>query len=325
MHPSHLETSCLIPECKDISPCVIEERHSGPDRRCDPRYAGSVTHQRPYPSDLSDARWTLIEPTLSAWRAERRHHALDIGRPCEHDLRAIMNAILYVDRTGIPGATCRTNTRPGRPSTATSSTGRTTASSPSSAACCPAVQLTRTNEGRDPEPTTCLIDAQSVKTSANVPASSQGYDSGKKIAGRKRSIVTDTLGLLIAVLVTAASGASVSDGAAGLPLPTQVAANHPTITKTRADSAYRTTVIEGGAALGIDLEVVRRDPATRGFTALPRRWVAERTLGWLMLHRRLVHDYEALPARSEAMIHVAMIDLMTRRLTRESTPTWRGT
>ncbi len=122
------------------------------------------------------------------------------------------------------------------------------------------------------------------------------------------------------MLVTAAS---VSDGAAGLPLLTQVAANHPTITTTWADSAYCTTVIEGGAALGID--VVRRDPATRGFSALPRRWVAERILGWLMLHRRLTRDYEARPARSEAMIHLAMTDLMTRRLTGESTPTWRGT
>ncbi|MGW2194393.1 transposase, partial [Streptosporangium sp. NPDC001682] len=157
---------------------------------------------------------------------------------------------------------------------------------------------------------------------ANVPAAGQGYDAGKKITGRKRSIVTDTLGLLLAVMVTAAS---VSDGAAGLPLPTQVAADHPTITKTWADSAYRTTVIEGGAALGIDLEVVRRDSATRGFTVLPRRWVIERTLGRLMFHRRLARDYEALPTRSEAMIHIAMIDLMTRRLTRESTPTWRDT
>ncbi|MFI7705478.1 transposase [Nonomuraea sp. NPDC049480] len=116
-----------------------------------------------------------------------------------------------------------------------------------------------------------------------------------------------------------------SDGAAGLPLLTQVAAENPTITKTWADSAYRTKVLEGGAALGIDVEVVRRDPATRGFAVLPRRWVAERTLGWFMLHRRLARDYEALPARSEAMIHVAMIDLMARRLTGESTPTWRDT
>ncbi|MEU0484078.1 IS5 family transposase [Streptosporangium sp. NPDC006013] len=269
---------------------------------------------------MSDARWALIEPVLSAWRADRRGRGLDIGRPCEHDLRAIMNAIVYVDRTGIPWRYLPHEYPPWQSvygyfahwqndSVFTQLSGLLR-------------RLVRTAEGRDPEPTACVIDAQSVKTSANVPAVGQGYDAGKQIAGRKRSIVTDTLGLLIAVMVTAAS---VSDGAAGLPLLPQVAADHPAITKAWADSAYRTKVIEGGAALGIDVEVVRRNPATRGFTVLPRRWVVERTLGQLMFHRRLARDYEALPARSEAMIHIAMIDLMTRRLTCESTPTWRDT
>ncbi|MFG6197027.1 IS5 family transposase [Nonomuraea sp. JJY05] len=264
-------------------------------------------------------RSELVEPLLSAWRAERRSKGLDIGRPCEHDLRAILNAIVYVDRTGIPWGYLPHEYPPWqtvygyfanwqRDGIFTQLSGLLR-------------RLVRTAEGRDPDPSACVIDAQSVKTSANVPAHSQGYDAGKKIAGRKRSIVTDTLDLLIAVLVTAAG---VSDSAAGLPLLTQVAADHPAITKAWADSAYRSTVIEGGAALGINVEVVRRDPATRGFTVLPRRWAAERTLGWLMFHRRLVRDYETLPARSEAMIHLAMIDLMTRRLTQESTQAWRN-
>ena len=182
-------------------------------------------------------------------------------------------------------------------------------------------RLIRTGGGRDPEPTACVIDSQSVKTAPTVPAATQGTDA-KKIVGRKRSIITDTLGLLLAVLVTAAS---VQDGPAGLQLLTKAAAAHPAICKAWADSAYRNAVIEHGATLGIDVEVVRRDPATRGFAALPRRWTVERTFGWLMLHRRLARDYEALPTRSEAMIHVAMIDLMARRCTGESTPTWRGT
>jgi transposase len=284
------------------------------------RYTIGVTEQRPYPSDLSDARWKLIEPVLTAWRAERRSKGLDIGRPPEHDLRAIFNAILYIDRTGIPWRYLPHDYPPWptvygyfahwqKDGVFTQLNGMLR-------------RLVRTAEGRDPEPTACVIDAQSVKTSANVPAATQGIDAGKKIAGRKRSIVTDTLGLLLAVLVTAAS---VPDPTAGRTLLTQVAATHPTITKTWADSAYRTSVIEHSATLGIDLEVVRKDPATRGFTPLPRRWTIERTFGWLMLHRRLARDYEALPARSEAMIHLAMIDLMARRLTGESTPTWRGT
>ncbi len=79
------------------------------------------------------------------------------------------------------------------------------------------------------------------------------------------------------------------------------------------------------ATLGIDMYIVRRDPTSRGFTALPRRWAAERTPGWLMDHGRLARDYEAKPHRSEVMVHLAMINLMTRRLTAESTPSWRGT
>ena len=183
-------------------------------------------------------------------------------------------------------------------------------------------RLVRTHEGRDPEPTACIIDSQSVKTSTNVPAASQGPDAGKKVVGTKRSIVTDTIGLLLVVLVTAAS---VQDGTAGRQLLTQVAAQHPTVRKAWTDMGYKNAVIEHGATLGIDVEIVRRGPTTRGFVVQPRRWVVERTFGWLMQHRRLARDYEALPARSEAMVHVAMIGLMTRRLTSESTPTWRGT
>lgn len=182
-------------------------------------------------------------------------------------------------------------------------------------------RLVRAAEGRDPEPTACIIDSQSVKTSTNVPAATQGVDVGKRIVGRKRSIVTDTIGLLLVVLVTAAS---VQDGTAGQQLLSAVAAKHPAISKAWADLGYKNAVVEHGAAVGIDVEIVRRDPTTRGFVVQPRRWVVERTVGRLMHHRRLARDCEALPARSEAMIHVAMIGLMTRRLTGESTPTWRG-
>jgi len=109
---------------------------------------------------------------------------------------------------------------------------------------------------------------QSVKTAATVPATTQGTDAAKKIVGKKQSIITDTLGLLLVVLVTAAS---VQDGPAGLQLLTKAAAVHPSIRKAWADSAYRKAVIEHAATLGIDLQVVRRDPTTRGFAALLRR------------------------------------------------------
>ncbi|MFJ8158451.1 transposase, partial [Streptomyces sp. NPDC094468] len=183
-------------------------------------------------------------------------------------------------------------------------------------------ELVREQEGRNTEPSACVIDAQSVKTSTSVPAASQGTDNAKKIVGRKRSIVTDTLGLLLAVLVTAAS---VQDSNAGTLLLDQVAADHPTIRKTWVDGGYRKHLVEHAATLGIDMEISARTPGTRGFTPIPKRWAVERTYGWLMLHRRLARDYETLPARSEAMIHLAMTDLMARRVTGENTISWRDT
>jgi transposase len=285
----------------------------GPERR----YAQIMAERRAYPSDLSDARWVLIETVLSAWRAERRRHALDIGRPPEHDLREIMNAILYVDRTGVqwrylPHGFPPWNTVYGyfakwqQEGVFTQLNGLLR-------------QLLRQKEGRDAEPSACVIDAQSVKTSTSVPAAGQGTDAAKKIVGRKRSIVTDTFGLLLAVLVTAAS---VQDSDAGQALVEHVVAKHPTIRKTWVDGGYRQHLVEHAATLGIDMEIVQRVPGTRAFTP-PKRWAVERTYGWLMLHRRLARDYVTLPARSEAMIHLAMTDLMARRLTNENTVSWR--
>lgn len=130
--------------------------------------------------------------------------------------------------------------------------------------------LVREAEGRNSEPTACVIDAQSVKTSANVPVAGQGIDAGKKIAGRKRHLGVDALGLLLAVWVTAAS---VSDNAGGIHLLSHIAAANPRVTKAWADSGYRTKVIDHGARLGIDVEVVQRDPGTKGIIeADPERY-----------------------------------------------------
>jgi transposase len=95
--------------------------------------------------------------------------------------------------------------------------------------------------------------------------------------------------------------------------------------KTSSNVRASDHLVEHAATLGIDMQIVQRAPGARGFTPLPRRWVVERTLGWLMLHRRPARDYETLPAGSQAMIHIAAIDLMSRSLTGETTPTWRGT
>ncbi|MEU1668438.1 transposase [Streptomyces sparsogenes] len=181
-------------------------------------------------------------------------------------------------------------------------------------------RLLRQKEGKDAEPSACVIDAQSIKISTSVPAAGQGTDAAKKIVGRKRSTVTDTLGLLLAVLVTAAS---VQDFVAGTHLVDQVATAHTSVRKVWVDGGYRQHLVEHAARLGIDMEIVQRAAGAGGFTPLPKRWTVERTYGWLMFHRRLTHDYETLPARSEAMIHLAMTDLMASRRTGEATISWR--
>lgn len=145
-------------------------------------------------------------------------------------------------------------------------------------------QLQRQKEGREAEPTACVIDAQSVETSTSVLASGQGIDVGKRIVRRKRSIVTDAMGLVLAVLVTAAS---VQDSIASAQLLDQVAVEHPRIRKVWVDGGYRQNLVEHAASLGIDMEITQGKPGTRGLAPIPTRWVVERTYGWLMLHRRL--------------------------------------
>ncbi len=165
-----------------------------------------------------------------------------------------------------------------------------------------------------------MIDAQAVKTSGNVAESEQGIDVGKQIKGRKRHIATDILGLLLVVVITAAS---IQDTNAGKDVVDMLAAHHPAVSKVWVEGGYKLRFAEHAAAAGVDVEVVAKEPGQRGFKVLPRRWVAERTLGWLMLHRRLVREDEARPEPARSMIHWAMIDNMSRRLTEESTPTWR--
>lgn len=155
---------------------------------------------------------------------------------------------------------------------------------------------------------------RSVRAAATVPATSRGYDGGKKVPGRKRHIVTDTLGLLLVVAVTAANVGD-RDAAAGLLM--RLRRLHRDITLVWADGGY-TGGLVGWCRdkLALTLEIVKRTDDMEGFVVLPRRWVAERTFAWLMHSRRLARDYETLPATSEAMIQWSMITRMSRRLAR---------
>lgn len=227
--------------------------------------------RKPYLSDLSDARWELIEPTLTAWPAERQKTSLNLGGKVT-DMREVMNAILFLNRTGVPWRYLPHGFPPH--TTVFSYFSAWTADGTIEKLGVRLHRMVREQAGRTAELTACVLDAQSVKTATSVPTDTQGTDAGKKIVGRKRSIVVDTLGLLLLVIATAAS---VSDNEAGKQLLTRIAADH-TITKAWVGTGYKTQAIEHGAALGIDVDVVPRNAQGKGFSAIPRRWVVERSL-----------------------------------------------
>jgi len=150
----------------------------------------------------------------------------------------------------------------------------------------------RRAEGREDEPSAGIIDAQSVKGSATVGAASRGYDAGKKVNGRKRHVVVDTLGLLMLVMVTTAS---VQDRDGGRLILAALAKAHPTVAHVWADGGYAGKLVEWAKATArIALEIVRKTEGQHGFEVLPRRWVVERTLSWITACRRLDRDYERL-------------------------------
>ncbi len=228
-----------------------------------------------------------------------------------------MNAILYVNRTGIPWEYLPHHFPPFK--TVYDYFAKWEADGTTEQVHDLLRERTRRANARSGAPFAAVVDAQSVNTSSNVTEASQGIDAGKKIKGRERHLITDTLGLVLTVLVTAAS---VHDSVGGKQALAELAAAHPSVTKVWADGGYQTSVIQHGAGLGIDVEVVRR-PQVKGFQPLPKRWVIGRTFGWLMQHCRLARDYEALPQRSRTVIHWAMANKMSRELTGESAPTWR--
>jgi putative transposase len=175
--------------------------------------------------------------------------------------------------------------------------------------------------GRTAAPTAAVIDSQSVRAAEEVARSSRGYDAGKKVAGRylKRHIAVDTIGLLLTVLVTAAS---VQDRDAAKPLLWNLRKAFPQIRLAWADGGYAGKLIPWAkTALKLTVEIVRRPDDLHTFQVLPRRWVVERTLAWITRHRRTVRDYERLPAHHETYVYWSMIMVMTRRLARKAAST----
>ena len=166
-----------------------------------------------------------------------------------------------------------------------------------------------------------VLDTQSVHVAVGVPAATTGYDPAKRVPGRKRGLAVDVLGLVIAVVVLAAN---IHDNTAGIALLDQVAQHTgDTVRKALADQGFKNRVVDHGAGLGIDVEIVERTPGHRGFLPQPKRWRVEQTYGILILHRRLVRDYEQGTASSASRVYWAMSHVMARRLTGANTPTWR--
>jgi transposase len=256
---------------------------------------------RPYPSDLTDEQWALIEPMVSVKPG---------GRPAKHPRRRIVEAILYVTRTGCAWRSLPHDFPPWESVygyfkrwNADGTTDRIHDALRAAA---------RDAAGRDPMASAGIVDAQSVKGADTVGAKTRGYDAGKKVNGRKRHVVVDTVGLLVVVLVTAAS---VQDRDGGRLVLAKARIAMPSIALVWADGGYAGRCVEiARRLLHITLSIVKKPEGQRTFEVLPRRWVVERTLSWLVRCRRLDRDYERRPEHAEAMVKWAMIGLMTRRL-----------
>lgn len=274
-----------------------------------------MAERTPYPSDLTDEGWELIRPVITAWKG--RHPSVS-GHQGRYPMREIVNAILYQARTGCQWRYLPHDLPP--PSAVYYYFARWRDDGTDQVIHDLLRWQVREQAGRREDPSAVVLDTQTVRASASAPAGTTGLDAGKKSPGRKRGIATDVLGLLIAVTVAAAS---IHDNAIGAALLDKVAAHNPAATKAWVDAGFKNAVAVHGAALGIDVEVVHRAGQARGFAPLPKRWVVEQTFGTLMLHRRLARDYETLPASSASMICWSMTDVMIRRLTGTTAPTWR--